>query len=448
MTRTLVRFRCAECGWESPKWLGRCPECGEWGSFDERAAAAKSGAAAPATLPAPIAAVDGLDAARLPTGIGELDRVLDGGLVPGSVTLVGGEPGMGKSTLLLQALGALAARGARCLLVSAEESIAQVRLRADRLGTLAPELLVVSDTSLPSLSAHLDSVQPVVCAIDSIQTMHDPDSAGVPGSVSQVRDCAHAVVRLAKERDIAMMLVGHVTKDGALAGPRTLEHVVDTVLSFEGDRHHALRMLRALKHRFGSTDELGLMEMTQSGLTAVDDPSALFLADRRPGASGSVVAAILEGTRPLCVEVQALVTDQSAGLARRVAQAIDGNRLAMLAAVLQQRAHVPIKDRDVYASIAGGVRVGEPGVDLPIALALASARDDLPIEPDTVVIGEVGLGGEVRQVPHGPRRLHEALRLGFRRAIVPMSTPDVRGMTLIRVADVVEALVATGLHDG
>ncbi len=399
-------------------------------------------------LPAPIAAVDGLDAARLPTGIGELDRVLDGGLVPGSVTLVGGEPGMGKSTLLLQALGAMAAHGARCLLVSAEESIAQVRLRADRLGTLAPDLLVVSDTSLPALSVHLDSVQPVVCAIDSIQTMHDPDSPGVPGSVSQVRDCAHAVVRMAKERGISMLLVGHVTKDGALAGPRALEHVVDTVLSFEGDRHHALRMLRALKHRFGSTDELGLMEMTQSGLCAVDDPSALFLADRRPGASGSVVAAILEGTRPLCVEVQALVTDQSAGLARRVAQAIDGNRLAMLAAVLQQRARVPIKDRDVYASVAGGVRVGEPGVDLAIALALASARDDFPIDPDTVVIGEIGLGGEVRQVPHGPRRLHEALRLGFRRAIVPMSTPDVRGMTLMRVADVVEALVATGLLDG
>ncbi len=441
MTRTLVRYRCDACGHDSPKWLGRCPDCGEWGSFADGAASTALGA--PATRAVPIAEVDALGAAHLPTGLPELDRVLGGGLVAGSVTLLGGEPGMGKSTLLLQALGTMAAGGVRCLLVTAEESVAQVRVRADRLGTLAPELFVVSETSLPAIAAHLDALAPAVCVIDSIQAVHDPDGPGSAGSVSQVRDGAQVVVRLAKERGVAVLVVGHVTKDGSLAGPRALEHVVDTVLSFEGDRHHALRMLRALKHRFGATDELGLMEMTERGLTSVADPSALFLADRRPAAPGSVVAAVMEGARPLCVEAQALVTDKSAPIARRVAQSIDGSRLAMLVAVLQQRANVELNERDVYASIAGGVRVAEPGADLALALAIAGARADRVIEPDTVVIGELGLGGEVRQVAHAPRRLNEALRLGFRRAIVPISTPDVRGITLVRVADIGEGLAAT-----
>ncbi len=441
MTRTLVRYRCEACGHDSPKWLGRCPDCGEWGSFAD--GAASTALATPATRAVPIAEVDALGAAHLPTGLPELDRVLGGGLVAGSVTLLGGEPGMGKSTLLLQALGAMAAGGVRCLLVTAEESVAQVRVRADRLGTLAPELFVVSETSLPAIAAHLDALAPAVCVIDSIQAVHDPDGPGSAGSVSQVRDGAQVVVRLAKERGVAVLVVGHVTKDGSLAGPRALEHVVDTVLSFEGDRHHALRMLRALKHRFGATDELGLMEMTERGLTPVADPSALFLADRRPAAPGSVVAAVMEGARPLCVEAQALVTDKSAPIARRVAQSIDGSRLAMLVAVLQQRANVELNERDVYASIAGGVRVAEPGADLALALAIAGARADRVIEPDTVVIGELGLGGEVRQVAHAPRRLNEALRLGFRRGIVPISTPDVRGITLVRVADIGEGLAAT-----
>ena len=377
----------------------------------------------------------------------ELDHVLGGGLVPGSVTLLGGEPGVGKSTLLLQALGALAASGGRCLLVSAEESLTQVRLRAERLATLAPELLVVAENSLPAIATHIAAVEPAVVAIDSIQAVHDPDAPGAAGSVSQVREGAQRLVRIAKESDVATVLVGHVTKDGSLAGPRALEHVVDTVLSFEGDRHHALRMLRALKHRFGATDELGLMEMGAAGLTAVDDPSALFLADRRTGASGSVVGAVMEGVRPLCVEMQALVAPTAAPLPRRVAQSFDSGRLAMLIAVMQQRSRVDLIKQDVYASVAGGVRVSEPGADLAIALAIASARGDRPIAPDTVVIGEVGLGGEVRQVPQGPRRLQEALRLGFRRAVVPVSTPDVTGMLLAsRVSTLSEALVATGAH--
>jgi DNA repair protein RadA/Sms len=451
MTRTLVRYRCNGCAYESPKWLGRCPDCGEWGTFgDETDVVAPAvRAVAPLSRPAPISEVDGLGATRTPTGVPELDRVLGGGLVAGSVTLIGGEPGMGKSTLLLQALGSLAGRGERCLLVSAEESVAQVRLRAERLHTLAPELLVVAETSLSAIAAHIDAVGPGVCAIDSIQTVHDPDAPGVPGSVAQVRDGAHTIVRIAKERGIAVLLVGHVTKDGSLAGPRALEHVVDTVMSFDGDRHHALRLLRALKHRFGATDELGLMEMTEGGLTPVADPSALFLADRRVGGAGSVVTGVLEGSRPVCVEAQALVaSDKSAAIARRIAQAIDGGRLAMLTAVLDAHAGITLNDNDVYASIAGGVRVAGPGADLAIAVAVASSATKRAIEPDTVVIGEVGLGGEVRQVPHAPRLLAEAMRCGFRRAIVPVSTPDVRGVALERVADLSQALVAIGCSSG
>jgi DNA repair protein RadA/Sms len=448
MTRTLVRYRCEACGCESPKWLGRCPECAEWGTFAEDAAPARPASGVVAAPPLPIREVDGLGAAHLATGMPEVDRVLGGGLVAGSVTLLSGEPGMGKSTLLLQALGSLAARGHRCLLVSAEESAAQVRLRADRLDTLADELLVVSETSLPVIAAHLDTVEPVVCAIDSIQTVHDPDAPGSAGSVAQVRDGAQAIVRLAKERGIAVVVVGHVTKDGTLAGPRALEHVVDTVLSFEGDRHHALRMLRALKHRFGATEELGLMEMTGEGLLPVADPSALFLADRRTGAVGSVVTCVLEGSRPLCVEAQALVAEKSNAIARRFPTAIDSNRLSMLAAVLQQHAGVQLSERDVYASIAGGVRVAGPGADLAVALAIAGAEAARSIAADTVVMGEVGLGGEVRQVPQAPRRLHEASRLGFRRAIVPASTPDVDGIQLERVPDLTHALRAAALGSG
>ena len=446
MTRTLVRYRCNGCAYESPKWLGRCPDCGEWGTIETSGAPVTAHRPDPNTQPVALADVDPLGAPRRPTNVPELDRVLGGGLVAGSVTLVGGEPGMGKSTLVLQALGAMAAAGARCLLVCAEESAAQVRLRAGRLGTLAPDLLVVCETSLPDVCAHAESMRPDVIAIDSIQAVQDPDAPGGPGSVSQVRDGALRTQRLAKELGIATLLVGHVTKDGSLAGPRTLEHVVDTVLSFEGDRHHALRMLRALKHRFGPTDELGLMEMTGEGLVPVSDPSALFLADRRVGASGSVVAAVLEGTRPLCVEVQALVVETPAPMPRRVAQSFDGGRLAMLVAILQQRAGVALAGRDIFASVAGGVKVAEPGADLAVALAIASAREDLPVAADTVVVGELGLGGEVRQVPQIGRRLAEAQRLGFVRAIVPVSTPDVPGIRLARVADLDAARAVSGLH--
>jgi DNA repair protein RadA/Sms len=445
MTRTAVRKtklagRCEACGVETPKWVGRCPECGEWGSVVEieilpvpaNGGPHRNGGGS-ANRPVPIGQVDPLGAARRATGIGELDRVLGGGLVAGSVTLVGGEPGMGKSTLTLQALGAMAESGATTLLVSAEESIEQVRLRAERLGALHPRLLVVSETSLPRVLALVDDVRPDVLVIDSIQTVADPESSGVPGSMSQVRDCAHALVAAAKTRGLATLLVGHVTKEGTLAGPRVLEHVVDTVLQFEGERHHSLRMVRALKHRFGPTDELGLFEMGAAGLRDVRDASAMLLTDRCIGLPGSVVAPMLDGSRPLLVEVQALVGRTVFPMPRRSAQAFDSGRLAMLVAIAQQRLGLDIAGFDVYASVAGGVRVDETGADLALLLAIASAHYGVAIPPDLVALGEVGLGGEVRSVAQAPRRLAEAARLGFRTAIVPASTPDVDGLSLFRV---------------
>jgi DNA repair protein RadA/Sms len=379
-------------------------------------------------------------AERRPTGVGELDRVLGGGLVPGSVTLLVGEPGMGKSTLLLQALGRLAGSGARCLLVGAEESPEQVRMRAERVGALDPSLLLADDTSLAQVRAHVEAVAPEVLAVDSIQAISDPELPGAPGSITQVRECAHALVRLAKQRGIPTLLVGHVTKEGTLAGPRALEHVVDTVLSFDGDRHHTLRFLHALKHRFGATTELGLLEMRGEGLVDVPDASALFLADRRADAPGSVVAPVVEGSRPLLVEVQALVAPSAAPMPRRSATGLDSARLALLLAVLEQRAGVKVADAEVYASVAGGVRVSEPGVDLAVALAVAGARHGRVVASDTVVLGEIGLGGELRQVPQASRRLAEAARLGFTRAIGPPSLPATRGICAVAVATLAEAL--------
>ena len=371
--------------------------------------------------------------------------MLGGGLVPGSVTLLGGEPGIGKSTLLLQSLGRMAEEGARCLLVSAEESKEQVRLRAGRLGALHPNLLVVAETAIPHVLAHIDDVSPDVVAVDSIQTVLDPERPGVPGSVTQVRECAHRLVRLAKDRSIATLLVGHVTKDGSLAGPRALEHLVDTVLAFEGDRHHAFRMLHALKHRYGSTNELGLFAMEEAGLADVSDPSALFLADRRAGLPGSVVAAVLEGARPLLVEVQALVVSSDAPSTRRSVQGLDGSRLEMLLAVLQQRAEVPVGHADVFASVAGGIRVSDAGADLAIAIAIASAWRGIPVPAELIAVGEIGLGGEVRQAAQTSRRLNEAARLGYRLAIVAESAPDVPGVDLVRVETVSDALLAAGM---
>ena len=452
MARTKTVHRCIECGTAAPQWSGRCNGCGEWNTLveerDEPRARTGGGRVAPSSTPMPLLEVDATEFAPRSTGLGEVDRVLSGGLVPGSVTLLGGEPGIGKSTLLLQVASALAAAGSRCLVVSAEESAQQVRLRAERLGTLHPRLFVQADTALPVILDGVEQVAPDLLIVDSIQTVFDPELTSAPGSVAQVRDCAHQLVQAAKGRGMATILVGHVTKEGSLAGPRVLEHVVDTVLSFEGERHHALRMLRAVKHRFGSTGELGLFEMDEAGLAGVPDPSGLFLGDRRAESTGSAVVATMEGHRPLLVEVQALVARTQVPMPRRATQGLDPNRLPVWLAVLEQHGGGGIKfgEYEVYASAVGGVRLSEPGADLAVALALVSAHRDVPLGEGVVAIGEIGLGGEVRQVPHTSRRLSEAARLGFTEAVVPASSPDgPANIRLHRVRTIKEALTTIGL---
>jgi DNA repair protein RadA/Sms len=445
MTKTKVEYRCAECGTSTPKWAGRCAACEAWNSLveDVRGGSSSHGAAAAAAA-VPIGEVDAQFAQPQSTGIPELDRVLGGGLVPGSVTLLGGEPGIGKSTMLLQLL---AHWPTRSLYVSAEESAQQVRLRAERLHAVQPHLWLVPETSLPHIISAIDQVQPQLVVVDSIQSIADPDVPSAPGSVVQVRECAHRLVGEAKRRGVPVVLVGHVTKEGGLAGPRVLEHVVDTVLSFEGDRHHSLRLLRAVKHRFGPTNELGVFEMAGHGLQGVPDASRLFLTDRRTGVAGSAVVPTLEGQRPLLVEVQALTNTIRDGVPpRRSAQGIDPGRLALLLAVLERRARWRVGNQEVFASAVGGVRLTEPGADLPVCMALVSALANQPLPSDLVVFGEVGLAGELRQVAHAPRRLAEAARMGFRRAVVPANTPDgVEGISLTRVATVAQALAAVGL---
>jgi len=415
------------------------------GTDPDLASLTAAGVPGTAAIAMPITEVGALTGGPTSTGIGELDRVLGGGLVPGSVSLLAGEPGIGKSTLLLQ----LAATWpTRTLYVSAEESAQQVRLRAERLGALGPNLWLLPETSLPHVMRALDTAQPQLVVIDSIQSVSDPELGSAPGSVVQVRGCTHRLVAEAKQRGIPMVLVGHVTKDGSLAGPRVLEHVVDTVLSFEGDRHHALRLLRAVKHRFGSTNELGVFEMVERGLVGVPDASSLFLADRRTGVAGSAVTPTLEGHRPLLVEVQALTNRVNGGVPpRRSAQGVDAGRLALLLAVLERRGRLPMGQHEVFASAVGGVRLTEPGSDLPMCLAIVSALVDHPLPPDVISFGEVGLAGELRQVAHASRRLAEAARLGFTRAIVPANSANgVDGIKLVRVATLNEALVAVGLH--
>ena len=443
MSKLKTLYRCGECGGETPKWLGRCPACEAWGSLVEEL----ERPAGPAVLVGHGAVARSIDQVDMgewaprPTRIGELDRVLGGGLVPGSVTVLGGEPGIGKSTLLLQVLASLAADGARCLLVTAEESAQQVRLRAERLDALHPGLLLLPETTLPYVLAAVDEHRPDVLVVDSIQTVFDPDLGSAPGSVAQVRECAHRLVREAKERDMTTILVGHVTKEGGLAGPRVLEHLVDTVLSFEGERHHALRLLRAAKHRFGSTQELGLFEMQECGLVGVPDPSGLFLSDRLRGINGSVVVPTIEGHRPLLVEVQALATPTELAMPRRSAQGLDHGRLTLLLAVLRTFGKC-----DVHVSAVGGVKVIEPGADLAMALALTSSQRNRPVGADVVACGEVGLGGELRLVSQTPRRLAEAARLGFTTAIVPRSAPEgPAGMRLLRAATLQEAIERAGL---
>ena len=444
-----IEHVCGECGYRTPRWLGRCPECAQWGSLaPEQAQPSGSRGLRQVTLPTPISEVPLDNAARDSTGIGELDRVLGGGLVAGSVILLGGDPGIGKSTLLLTAMDRLSRlegdRGA--LYVSGEESLRQTRLRGERLGTVSPKLLVLAEIDAETALAAADRCRPRVLVVDSIQTMHLPALGNAPGSIVQVREVAARLVAWAKRSGTPTILVGHVTKDGALAGPRMLEHMVDTVLYFEGDRSHSYRVLRAHKNRFGSTNEIGVFEMRSEGLCEVPNPSALFLAERPKGSSGSAVLATMNGTRPLLAEVQALVGDTSAGSARRTAIGVDQGRVALLTAVLEKKEGVPLSDRDVYVNVVGGAVLDEPAGDLAVAAALVSSAWNRPIDPGTLILGEVGLAGEVRAVGQVEQRLSEAAQLGFVRCVLPAGNAKRLGalspLELVGCSSVGEALQA------
>lgn len=430
--------------------------CAEWNSLEAfpagrgHAASGRAGASGgPGGEPVALATVDPDIGRPCPTGVVEVDRVLAGGLVPGSLTLVYGEPGVGKSTLLLQVLLASASSGRPVLLVSAEESAAQVRSRAARLGSIPPSLFVVDGANVVAAEEAVAALEPELVVVDSVQALADPAVGGLPGSLSQVRACADRLSGVARRTGAAVVLVGHVTKDGGLAGPRTLEHLVDTVMSFEGDRHHSLRLLRAVKHRFGPTGEVGLFEMSDGGLRAVSDPGPLLLGDRRPEVPGSAVTALLHGRRPLVVEIQALAYGVGPGGAGRTAQGVDPRRLASVVAVLACRAGVPTASMELFVSATAGVRAVEPSSDLPVSLAVASAARGVALPADLVSFGEIGLAGELRQVPGADRRLAESARLGFTRALVPASTCEGPvELALFRVGTVAEALeVALGLRD-
>jgi DNA repair protein RadA/Sms len=454
MSKIRSIFVCQSCGHHTPKWLGRCLDCGAWNTIVEEPQAtprqARQQLASQTPLPLPLTDVAHSGEERLLTGIGELDRVLGGGVVSGSLVLIGGEPGAGKSTLLLQAVAGLSRRladnpsGNVVLYVSGEESASQLRLRSDRLGANCPDLYILTETSVELIRDQVTRLHPRVLVIDSIQTVFTSELTSAPGSVSQVRESTAQLMALAKPLNMPMFIIGHVTKEGTIAGPRVLEHMVDTVLYFEGERHHVYRILRAVKNRFGPTNEIGVFEMRQTGLAEVGNPSELFLAERPLHASGSVVVASLEGTRPLLVELQALGSPSGFGAPRRVANGVDYQRLVLLLAVLEKRLNLPMQAHDVYVNVVGGLRLDEPAIDLGVVVAVASSLREVPLDPHLVVFGEVGLTGEVRAVTQVEARLREAVKLGFRRCLLPQANcqpaPPTAGLALCGVSTVAEAL--------
>ena len=443
-------FFCKECGNESAKWMGQCPACHAWNSFVEQelksAPAGSPRMKQPGQVPKPtsISEISLSEEDRVSSGIAELDRVLGGGVVPGSMILVGGDPGIGKSTLLLQACREMAAKGQKLIYISGEESLKQIRMRADRLGTFTGDLKLLCETDLNVIGDILRSERPDIVIIDSIQTMYNEEVSGTPGSVSQVRESTAVLLQLSKSLGISIFIVGHVTKEGTVAGPRILEHMVDTVLYFEGDLQGSYRILRAVKNRFGSTNEIGVFEMRQDGLKEVEDPSEYMLQGRAKGASGNVVTCVMEGTRPLLIEIQALMTDSNFGFPKRQAAGVDYNRVSLLIAVLEKRVGLRLSQSDAYVNIAGGMRVGEPAADLAIVMAVVSSFKDAAVDGDTAAFGEVGLSGEVRAVPMCERRIMEAKKLGFRRVIVPKanerSLADIEGIEIIRVSNLREVM--------
>jgi DNA repair protein RadA/Sms len=417
MAKVAVQHACTECGYSAGRWFGKCPGCGAFGTLVEELAKGSAGAAPRPLLR--LVDVEAEEAERIPTGVAELDRVLGGGLVPASLVLVGGEPGVGKSTLLLSALAAIS-KERRALLVTGEESTAQVKLRAARLGG-AEKVEILAETELEAVCATLERERPDVCVIDSVQTLYSSEVGSAPGSVAQVREAAARLLRVAKQSRVATFLVGHVTKDGTVAGPRVLEHLVDCVLQFEGDRYHAHRVLRAAKNRFGSTNELGLFEMTGAGLVGVPEPSELF-GRGAEGEVGAAVACALEGTRPILLEIQALVAPTDLAMPRRVATGVDPKRLAMIVAVLSRHARVALGAADVFVNVAGGVRIDEPGADLAVALAIASAARGTPVKAGTAAFGEIGLTGRLRAATQADRRLDECAKLGLECVLAPAGT--------------------------
>jgi DNA repair protein RadA/Sms len=440
VAKVIVQFTCSECGTTAGRWLGRCPGCGAFGTLVEELAG-RAGDAVPAARPLrKLADVEVDEAARISSGVPELDRVLGGGLVPASLVLVGGEPGVGKSTLLLTALAAVAGEGRRALLVTGEESVAQVKLRAARLGG-ADDVEILAETELEAVCATLERERPDVCVIDSVQTLYSGELGSTPGSVAQVREAASRLLAVAKQNGVATILVGHVTKDGAVAGPRVLEHLVDCVLQFEGDRYHAHRILRAAKNRFGSTNELGVFEMTGSGLVGVPDPSELF-GRTRVGEVGAAVACALEGTRPLLLEIQALVARSDLAMPRRVGTGVDPKRLAMIVAVLSRHAGISLGSADVFVNVAGGVRIDEPGADLGVALAIASAARGVALADGLAAFGEIGLTGRLRPAAQSERRLEECGKLGIEAVVAPEGSRRRRGARVVEAETLASAIAA------
>lgn len=421
------RFVCHVCGYESVKWLGKCPECGSWDGLTEEVSYSPNSNATLSrpSFPTrsqkaePMSKVRPLDDVRYSTGIGELDRLLGGGMVLGSVLLIGGEPGVGKSTLLLQVANHLAKSPRPVLYVSGEESSEQLRLRAERLGCISDNLFIYTETDIRRIEGEIASLNPSTVIVDSIQTTYLPELPGAPGGISQIKACAQVLLAIAKSSNVVVVLVGHVGKSGLLAGPKLLEHIVDVVLYFEGEKRTNFRLLRSAKNRFGSTNELAMFEMTESGLIEVKDPSSMFLSERLPMASGSTVVACLEGSRPLIVEVQALVARTGSPVPRRMTTGLQYSRLTLILAILEKRLHIPLQGCDAYAKVAGGVYIDEPAVDLGLALAVTSSFEDKPIEPDLIAIGEVGLAGEIRSVYGIEARLREAQRMGFTKVLLP-----------------------------
>lgn len=422
MFKRETRYICQECGYESLKWLGRCPGCDKWNSMIEEVLALEKKSLSkvyPKEAPVPLAQVDMSVEERYSTQIGEFDRVLGGGVVPGSLILVGGDPGIGKSTLLLQVAEELSRKQGKTLYVSGEESVKQIRLRSLRMKTDSEDLWIVSENDIEIIEQYIDNIKPNFVMIDSIQTVYYSQLQSAPATVSQVRECTGQLMRIAKTSQIPIFIVGHVTKEGVIAGPRVLEHIVDTVLYFEGDRHQTYRILRAVKNRYGSTNELGIFEMEDNGLREVINPSEVFLAERKADVAGSVVLCTMEGTRPILVEIQALVSPTYFGVPRRMSSGIDYDRVSLILAVLEKRIGMNLSNQDVYINVAGGIKIEEPAADLGVIVALASSFRDVPVYPKMMVAGEVGLVGEVREISHLQNRLREALRLGFKRCVIP-----------------------------